>query len=255
MKTSTVALALMAASADALLGLDINLPLGLEVDLDLFGPKTEPCYECIDTWHPPHGVIIDDCDDVGNGDWHWVHPCPETHEPEYTWATSTMTATHVSTIVECPPEVTECPHQSTVYTTVVVPAQTTICPVPVAPTTEVQQPTVVPVVPGPPTAQPPPVVPGQPSSVWVGPQPTLSTSVWVPVPPAPQPTGPVQPPVQPPVVPGVPGVPVPPSNATVPVSIPPVVTMPTPIPTAGAAQNAKNLGLAVAIGAIVAWAL
>lgn len=131
MKSTTVALAFMAASAEALLCLDVNLPLGISLEVDLLCPDSDPCPECVDTWHPPHDVIIDDCDDTHNGDWHWVHPCPETHEPEYTWATSTLTATQTSTIMECGLEVANCPGSSTTITTVAISEQTTIYPVPV----------------------------------------------------------------------------------------------------------------------------
>lgn len=249
-KTGTAALAIMAASAEALLNLEVNLPLGINVDLDLFGPSEEPCVECIDLWHPAHDVIIDDCDDTDSWDWHWVHPCPEPHEPEYTWTTSTVTATHVSTVIDCPPEVPECPGHSTVYTTVTVSDETTICPVPVTsthpppiehpttseeyhppPTTEIEHPPTTTEMYHPPTTtpkvHPPPVethVPQPPpvsehsSSVWTDPVPTLSTSVHVPHEPMPEPepehkpTEPVHPPVEPPV--HTPVVPHPPMSHT-----------------------------------------
>lgn len=279
-KTAATALAIMAVSAEALLDLEVNLPLGINVDLSLLGPSEGPCLECIDLWHPAHDVIIDDCDDTGSDDWHWVHPCPEPHEPEYTWATSTVTATHISTIIDCPPEVPDCPGHSTIYTTVTVPGETTICPVPVETTHPVPEvphttteeyhppPTTYPEVPvAPPiethVPQPPPEVPEHPSSIWTGPVPTLSTSVYVPVEPVPvpHPTSPVYPPVQPPVHTPVVPVPNPPvsqptygDNATVPVTTPPIVTIP-PIPTAAAGRNAQNFGVVLAAGAIAAYVL
>jgi len=282
MKTTTT-LALMAVGAEALLSLDVNLPLGINVDLDLLGkrPTEDPCQECLDTWHPPHDVIIDDCDDTHTGEWHWVHPCPEHEEPSYTWGTSTLTATQTQTVISCPPEVPDCPAQSTMYTTVTIPEQTTICPVPVQtpaePTHEVpevhESTTMVPEVPVPTThevpyvpvptkeiSQPPPVhetpyVPSPPApTTYVHPPATLSTVVNTPgipvVPSVPVPQPPA-PPVNTPVVP--PHVSMPPygNNATEPVPTPPIVTPP---PAAGAAQNAQNMGVAVIAG-LAAFAL
>lgn len=143
MKFTAATLSLMAVSAEALLDLSVKLPLGLEIDLDTFGPKPdgEPCPSCADVWHPPHdGVEIDDCDDVHNEGWHWVHPCEDCHHPDttYSWALSTITATRVRTIVECAPDVPDCPARAT---TVTVAAETTVCPIPVAPRIHAAAPT------------------------------------------------------------------------------------------------------------------
>ncbi|KFH43299.1 hypothetical protein ACRE_059600 [Hapsidospora chrysogenum ATCC 11550] len=279
---STVALAIMAASADALLNLDVKLPLGIEVDLDLLGarPETEPCAECDDTWHPPHDVIIDDCDDLDNGDWHWIHPCPDHPEPSYTWSTSTITATQTSTIISCAPEVPDCPASSTIYTTVTVPEQTTICPAPVhptpaVPTSDVDQPQPPPEteVPAPPqeTHVPPPQEPEvPPQEPEVPPQepyvPATEETDVVPGPPAPPAPTPYVPPVTlvtsvntPPYHPTAPVVPGPPAetDVTPPVVQPPpgnngtIPAPPPPAPTAGAAQNVQSMGLSLVAGLAV----
>ena len=262
MKTSTVAMAIMAGAADALLNLDVNLPLGIDVDLDILGsrPTKEPCGECLDTWHPPHDVIIDDCDDTGSGDWHWIHPGQEHHEPSYTWGTSTVTATHVSTIVSCGPEVPDCPADSTVYATVTATEQTTICPIPVEPTKVPEHPQQPehpkapeqPQYPEQPKQTEYPQVPEHPTSVYypqppvqsspiVHPPQTLSTSVYYPE----QPTGPVHPPVNTPVYPAPVATHPYGENATNPISTPPVVSHP---PTAGAVQNVQSMGAAILAG-------
>lgn len=120
---------------DLCLGLDVKLPLGLSLNAEGC-PKSGPPEGCTNVWHPPHQVNMDSCDNTEAGDWHWVHPCncTPTAAP-HMWTTSTITQTCLSTVISCPPEVTNCPGHTTVRTTVMIPATTTICPVPVTSTT------------------------------------------------------------------------------------------------------------------------
>lgn len=147
MKAQTIAPFAFAAAAEGLsllAGVDINLPLGIDIDLlaNLGNkPTTGPCDECTNVYHPPHhGVDMDECDNDEDEGWHWVHPgkphYPE--QPQYTWDISTLTCTETSTIVGCPPEVEHCPGESTAYVTVTEVESTTICPVPVT-TSEYEQ--------------------------------------------------------------------------------------------------------------------
>ncbi|KAG5924445.1 hypothetical protein E4U53_003415, partial [Claviceps sorghi] len=96
------------------LGLDVHLPLGISVE-SAGCPDGPPAGDQIDTWHPPHHVPMDDCDDNDNEQWHYVRPCGCTAHAPHAWGTSTVFRA-----------VTGGP------TTVVVPATTYICPVPVA---------------------------------------------------------------------------------------------------------------------------
>ncbi|CAM1502164.1 Fc.00g041480.m01.CDS01 [Cosmosporella sp. VM-42] len=150
MKYSIAVLApVLMASAEALLHLDTNfkLPLGIDLPINLdIGPTSEPPEDCIDTWHPPHhGVDMDGCDNDGDDSWHWVHPGQPAYpdQPPHVWTTQVVTATHVSTVIDCAHDVPNC--HGRVYTTVVVPETTTICPIAVTtaypgPTTEVYPP-------------------------------------------------------------------------------------------------------------------
>ncbi|KAK5998831.1 hypothetical protein PT974_01214 [Cladobotryum mycophilum] len=113
--------------------LGINVPLGIKMAGDEEKPQGPPSDGCTNTWHPPHdGIVIDGCDDNHNDHWHYVHPCGErcNGQPPHVWTTSTVTATHTHTVIDCAPTVTDCPagHKTVTYT---IPATTTICPVPV----------------------------------------------------------------------------------------------------------------------------
>ncbi|CRK10996.1 hypothetical protein BN1708_017108, partial [Verticillium longisporum] len=55
------------------------------------------------------------------------------HEDDYKWTTSTITATHISTVIDCGDKDCYGGGGQTQYTTVTIPQTTTICPVPVAP--------------------------------------------------------------------------------------------------------------------------
>ncbi|KAG9258655.1 adhesin protein Mad2 [Emericellopsis atlantica] len=288
MKT-TFALLGAASTATALLNLDVNLPLGISADLNLFGPQQEPCHECTNVWHPPHdGVIIDDCDNTHEHGWHWVHPCPEPNEPSFTWGTVTATRTNI--ITQCdvcaePTTVTYVEETTVGPVPVETPAvPTTTVVVPVVPTTTTDPamvPTTVPEVVQPSETMPP--TQGFPSasssSTRMEMPPSTFTSIYqtntVPAPPA-QSTPMVPGVPGTPVVPGTPGLPATPglpvtpvapgppaentpivpgptttygNNATNPIVTPPIVTPP---PAAGAAQNTVGLALVAAL-AFALW--
>ncbi|KAH7304975.1 hypothetical protein B0I35DRAFT_484166 [Stachybotrys elegans] len=111
---------------------DFELPEGIELPKDI--KPTEPiCEGCTSVFHPAHpGIDIDGCDNDEAKGWHWVHSGTPIHtdQPPYGWITSTVTEVHTSTIIDCKPEVKDCPGDSTIYTTIHVPATVTICPVP-----------------------------------------------------------------------------------------------------------------------------
>lgn len=115
------------------LGLDVELPAGISIESEGC-PSGPPAEDQTNVWHPPHHVPMDGCDDNGNNEWHYVHPCDCQAPAPHTWGTSTVTQTHVSTIISCAPTVTNCPNNGAA-TTVIVPATTFICPVPVTSTT------------------------------------------------------------------------------------------------------------------------
>ncbi|KAH8169799.1 hypothetical protein LIA77_10343 [Sarocladium implicatum] len=222
MKAQTFAPLALAATTEALglLGLDLNLPLGIDIDvLSSSGhePASGPCDECTNVYHPPHhGIDMDDCDNDEDEGWHWVHPgkphYPE--QPKYTWGHSTVTCTETSTIIGCPDEVEYCPGRSTAYTTVTEVESTTICPVPVTtseyhappatetyvhvqPTTSVHPPIKTTTIPpeeyyteskvtGPPAPHTSVYVPGPPAETPTYHPPATFTSVYAPPPGKPQ---------------------------------------------------------------------
>ncbi|KAG5983419.1 hypothetical protein E4U55_008189 [Claviceps digitariae] len=112
------------------LGLDIKLPLGISAE-SAGCPDGPPAAHQINTWHPPHHVPMDDCDDNDNAHWHYVRPCGCAPPAPHTWGTSTVFSTVVTTVISCAPSVTDCPARGDA-TTVTVPATTYICPVEVA---------------------------------------------------------------------------------------------------------------------------
>ncbi|PNY28961.1 Uncharacterized protein TCAP_01119 [Tolypocladium capitatum] len=118
-------------NVDICLGLDVKLPLGIDIDTDRC-PRSPPSEGCTNVWHPPHHVHMDDCDNNDESEWHYVHPCNCKAPVPHTWGTSTVIQTSVHTITSCAADVTNCPAR---VTTIVVPATTTICPVAVTPTT------------------------------------------------------------------------------------------------------------------------
>ncbi|KAK0387912.1 hypothetical protein NLU13_4157 [Sarocladium strictum] len=296
MKAQTLAPFAFAAAAEGLsllAGVDINLPLGIDIDLlaNLGSkPTTGPCDECTNVYHPPHhGVDIDECDNDEDDGWHWVHPGKPHHpeQPQYTWGTSTLTCTETSTIIGCPPEVEHCPASSTAYTTVTEVESTTICPVPITTATGEKPPATETYIPAKPTttsvyyppiktttipleewyptttlvAQPPPVH----TSVYVPPvhetpaynPPASETTVWVPPPAVGTPEHPAPPAKE---------YPAPPAQQHPPVEYPDYVAPPVATPighgnnqtipppaTAGAAQTVQRIG--VAVFAMVAAAL
>ncbi|KAK3943103.1 hypothetical protein QBC46DRAFT_422242 [Diplogelasinospora grovesii] len=147
------------------------------------------------------------------------------------WTTNTVYTTSTHTITSCGPEVSHCPAQSTVVTTVVIPVSTTICPV---------TPTSIPSV------APPPSPPASPPSSWRAPPPPPagSSSAWVaPSPPAVTSAVNTAPPTTPTITTSV-GTIAPPSKTTSTLS---------PV-TAGAAQNFQRAGGALAAVAAVAAA-
>lgn len=284
MKAQTFApLAFMAAvEASRLIGRDYNVPRDLFdndlLDLDILnnnhGPKEGPCDDCIDTWHPAHpGVEIDDCDDLEEEDWHYVHPITEPHTTykPHTWGTSTITYAQTTTYHGCPPSVKDCPDRDVVYTSVTHVESTTICPVEVTKppkvvetSTEAYHPpiktttivpevthapatTLVPHPPKKPTVQAPPAVktstitantpcPEVPEVHEAPSAPAAQAPSYVPAPeaaPSVAAPAPIATPAAPIVIPDSPAV-SPPNNST------------AMTPTAGAAQNAQNLGLALA---------
>ncbi|PHH68224.1 hypothetical protein CDD82_718 [Ophiocordyceps australis] len=155
-------------SVDLCLGLDVMLPMGISIGSEGC-PKAPPPQGCTNVWHPPHNVEMDDCDDNDQDDWHYVRPCNCQPTAPHSWTTSTVTATHVSTVISCKPEVTNCPGKSTIHTTVSVPATTTICPVPVG-----SQPATS--APGKATQTPSASLPGKPTATGAVPQPPVSKS-------------------------------------------------------------------------------
>ncbi|KAI9163428.1 hypothetical protein HJFPF1_05041 [Paramyrothecium foliicola] len=144
---SILAIAALAASAEAILGVEINadltkdgahigviiqIPAGLELPEGVF-PTEAPSDDRTNVYHPPHhGVDMDGCDDDADEEWHWVHPGTPVYpeQPPHVWTTSTVTEVHTSTIIDCDDDVPYCPGKATHYTTVEVPATTVICPVP-----------------------------------------------------------------------------------------------------------------------------
>lgn len=224
MKAQTLAPFAFAAAVEGLgllSGLGIDLPLGIDIDiLSSSGskPKSGPCDECTNVYHPPHrGVDIDECDNDEDDGWHWVHPGKPHHpeQPKHTWGTSTVTCSETSTIIGCPDDVEYCPGRSTAYTTVTQVESTTICPVPITtseyheppatetyvhvqPTTSVHYPpirtTTIPPeeyytetkVAGPPAVHTSVYVPEHPAETPAYPPPAKVTSVWVPPPGQPQ---------------------------------------------------------------------
>ncbi|GAO14818.1 uncharacterized protein UV8b_04055 [Ustilaginoidea virens] len=121
-------------SIDICVGIDVSIPPALSLQIDGC-PKNAPPPGRTNVWHPPHHVPMDDCDDNGNTEWHWVQPCGCKPETPHVWATSTVTETQYSTVISCAPTVTNCPARSHGVVTVVVPATTTVCPVAVPATT------------------------------------------------------------------------------------------------------------------------
>ncbi|KAJ6444082.1 F-box-like domain-containing protein [Purpureocillium lavendulum] len=190
---------------DVCVDLNLKLPLGINLDTGDC-PSHEPPEGHVNVWHPPHHVPIDDCDQTDEDGWHYVRPCG-CGEHEHIWTTSTLTQTHVSTIYDCPPAVTNCPARQT---TVTVSASTTVCPVPVTST---------PVVP----------VPSKPAV-------TISTSTIQIVPPVTQ-TPPTQapptqaPPATQPPVTQAPPTQAPPAPTTPAVQVPPTPEYPTQVHT------------------------
>ncbi|CAG9995884.1 unnamed protein product [Clonostachys byssicola] len=91
MKFSTLVLGLLATSTSALINQGANIPRGVAGDVSAAGPHHEPCAESVDKWHPPHNVKTDGSGDFGNGEWHWIRPA----------RTTTVTISHVKTIVDC----------------------------------------------------------------------------------------------------------------------------------------------------------
>lgn len=294
MKAQTLApLAFMAAAEglSLLAGVDIDLPLGIDIDLlASLGskPTTGPCDECTNVYHPPHhGIDMDECDNDEDDGWHWVHPgkphYPE--QPSYTWGKSTLTCTETSTIIGCPPEVEHCPGESTAYTTVTQVESTTICPIPIVTPEEPQPPATETYIPAKPTTTSvyyppiktttiPPEVEYPETTLVPQPPPPAHTSVYVPPvvetpaypPPAKETTVWVPPPtVDTPEHPAPPAeYPAPPTQEQPPVEyIPPPAetpiipggnqTIPPPPATAGAAQTIQRVG--VAAFAVVAAAL
>ncbi|KAG6013253.1 hypothetical protein E4U54_006914 [Claviceps lovelessii] len=112
------------------LDLDVKLPLGISAE-SAGCPDGRPAADRINTWHPPHHVPMDDCDDNDNDGWHYVRPCGCSAHKPHAWGTSTVVRAVVTTIVSCAPSVTDCPDRGNA-TTVVVPATTYICPVALA---------------------------------------------------------------------------------------------------------------------------
>ncbi|KYK59876.1 hypothetical protein DCS_01010 [Drechmeria coniospora] len=158
-------------SIDICIGLDVKLPFGLKIESDRC-PSSPPSSGCTNVWHPPHQINMDGCDENNHKEWHYVHPCTDCAQtyPAHTWGVSTVTETQVQTVTSCAPEVTDCPAR---VTTVVVPGTTTICPVPVVPTTMVTYhiPSGVPptYVAPPVTYAPPPVTYEQPIATYATP--------------------------------------------------------------------------------------
>ncbi|PFH55716.1 hypothetical protein XA68_17735 [Ophiocordyceps unilateralis] len=105
--------------------LNVKIPEGIHMD-EADCPKHGPPADCTDMWHPPHDVTIDGCDNHGETEWHYVHPCNCEDQAPHSWTTSTVTATQMVTTI------------NNVQTTYAVPATTTVCPVPVANTAVVE---------------------------------------------------------------------------------------------------------------------
>ncbi|KAL9944185.1 hypothetical protein ACHAQF_006390 [Verticillium nonalfalfae] len=136
--SSTIAAAGLAATAQATWHGEWKFPDGIKGPKDDGGKEVGPGYAPPDgylpIYHPPHhDVVIDDCDKKDDDDWHWVHPGKDHHEDDYKWTTSTITATHISTVIDCGDKDCYGGGGKTQYTTVTIPQTTTICPVPVAP--------------------------------------------------------------------------------------------------------------------------
>ncbi|OAQ68612.1 adhesin protein Mad2 [Pochonia chlamydosporia 170] len=233
-------------SVDICLGLNIKLPAKISIESDDC-PKSLPPPGCTDVWHPPHHVPMDGCDDNGNHEWHYVHPCDCKPEAPHTWGTSTVTQTQIQTIISCAPTVTNCPGRGQV-TTVIIPATTTICPVPVTTSTLATVPA---------TWTKPATVPGTVPATTQAPPTYTKPGTQAPPPPATTPctTTPV--------------VVAPPPPATTPCTTTPVVVVPPPMGTgtqvqppsgnwtqppviAGAAQNSQKVGAVVAMGLVAA---
>jgi len=127
-------------------------------------------------WHPGHpGIDIDDCDDEKD-DWHWAqHKGPKKPAgPPMKWTVSTVTATKVETVIDCPDKVPSCPGKGHTKTkTITVDVTTTICPVPI---TEGPPGPTKPAPPGPPAPGPtkPATTPG---TIVIPPPPTTTRAV------------------------------------------------------------------------------
>lgn len=244
------------------LGLDIKLPPGLELPEDA-KPTAPPADDRTNLYHPPHqGIDIDDCDDDEEEGWHYVHPGQPIYpdQPLHVWTISTVTVVHTSTIIDCPYEIPDCPGKGTLYTTIEIPATTTICPVPVVPNEVYPVPSVsetpetlpVPMVtpsieifsvPGHPAPSsspcPPEAIPSAPVPAYIPPA-GPSPSAPYPVHPKPTTLCPEVTTSKPVVVPGT-------------ISIPHPPTTPTGIVvTAGAARHVQQVALAVVAGLLVA---
>ncbi|KAK2599973.1 hypothetical protein QQS21_005275 [Conoideocrella luteorostrata] len=265
--------------ANLCLGLDVKLPGGISLGSADDCPSSSPPEDCTDVWHPPHHVPMDGCDDNGNHEWHYVHPCDCQAPAPHTWATQTVTQTQVSTIVSCAPTVTNCPAGGSTVTTVIVPATTTVCPVPITSTTLATVPATYTV----PASNTVPVSNTVPATQPVTfSQPPVNTNTWT----APATTqAPPNTWTQPGTVPGTQAPPPPPATtlypsstapvvvappATTPIlqSTTPIIVVPPPVGTgfppapgngtqpppvmAGATQNAQKVGTVVAMGLVAA---
>ncbi|EFZ01211.1 hypothetical protein X797_003581 [Metarhizium robertsii] len=268
---------------DLCLGLHVKLPAGISIKTDDC-PTQGPPAGCIDVWHPPHHVPMDGCDDNDNDEWHYVHPCDCKPEAPHTWTTSTVTQTQVKTLISCAPTVTDCPAGPHV-TTVVVPATTTICPVPVHSTTMATVPagntlpaTVPATMPGTVPATMPGTVPGTMPGSGPGTVPAVVPGTAPGTLPATAPAVTQAPVWTKPANQSMPATQAPPPAITTPVvvapspattpskaSSPAVVVLPpvgtgapptgnwtTPPVMAGAAQNSQKVGAVVAMGLIAA---